>query len=209
MIGRERLEQLDQLADLAGERRDLARARRARARRTPRAAARPSFGSLLVDHLDQPVGDPLEHRRRPALEVLVADRHALEPRAQPVLAARPRRRRPCRGRPGAPRAPVSSVRRLLVIRFDVARAELIDRLVLAGEHRGGREQHAGGDEVDRDHVERGVVAHRHRAVALEHQVHQRRGRVEALVPARERVAHRALDDRRPHDRRRAPCDRRG
>ena len=67
----ERPEQLDQLDDLAGERRDLLRARRARARPAPRAAARPSAAALVDRRAISLSASRLNMRRRQSLEVLV------------------------------------------------------------------------------------------------------------------------------------------
>ncbi len=195
----ERLEQVHQLGHPAGELGDLAQlvldplGQRVEPRRAP--ARHP-----LVDLRQQPVGQALDARGRLALEGVAVDREALQPRADAVL----ERTLPVVGQLAAVLADGQRGQLGQAAARDhvhAARGQLVDRLVLAADHSGGRHDHAGGHVVDRDDVERRVPVGDDLPVALEHQVDQRRGGVEALVPPGERVAHRRLDDGRSHHRR--------
>ena len=94
---------------------------------------------------------------------------------------------------------VAEVQRALEVEaVPPARAQLIDGLGLVPQCCGGGHERAAADHVHRDDVEAHAVSHRQAPEGGAHEPHQRSRRVDALVPARERVAVGALHDRGPH-----------
>ena len=77
---------------------------------------------------------------------------------------------------------------------------MVDGLLLPCDRRPRDAEGPRGHQIDRHHIEDVALPDRQRAVAFEPHERQRRAGGEALVPARERKAQRALHDRRAHDR---------
>src|SRR5208337_5175424 len=79
-------------------------------------------------------------------------------------------------------------------------AKLVDGLVLAQQQRGEDRNHRVRREIDRDNVEPQLRLGRIKSIAAAGEISQRRAGVDALVPSGERIAERAFDHRRTHDR---------
>ena len=156
-------------------------------------------GALEVDVSEQRAGRArraLELRRAEPRGPLGVDRDGVEPAEE--LALRP-------ARPAAVRAPqreVGELDRAAHREAVQARArDVVDVVRVVAQRRGDGQGDAAGDGVDRDDVEPDLRARRQAAEARRHEPDERPGGVDALVPAGEGVARRALDDGWAHRRR--------